>query len=1174
MDFVTKLPRTSSGHYTIWVIVDRLTKSAYFLPMRKDYKIDRLARLYLNEIVARHDVPISIISNHDSRFTLRFWQTMHEALGTKLDMSTAYHLKSDGQSKRTIQNLEDMLRACVLDFRGSWDVHLPLIEFSYNNSYHSSVRCAPFEALYGRKCRSPIMWAEVREGHLIGHELVHETTKKISQIKDRLKAMRDRVVRFSKKGKLALRFVGPFEINERISLVAYRLRLPEELNGVHNTFYVSNLKKCLADLTLQVPLDEIKVDAKLNFMEAPVEILEQEFKKLKQSRISIVKVLKMISEAVLQALADHKRILYGSRSEGVGVKFYVELQLNIVSDNIGSAFMSTSELNNSILWHSRLGHVHFKRMQDMSKDGLIPAFDMDTEKCKTYMLTKINKKPFQIVKRKTDVLELIYSDLCDMHATPSLGNKKFFMTFIDDASWFCYVYLLHSKDEALDKFKVFKTKVELQQGSLIKRLRTDRESEYMDTMYFQSVGIIYETTAPYTPQQNGLSQGFWGEAMAVVRLLDPKLKTSGERGIECIFVGYAEHSKAFRFFVIEPNESVAINSIIKLKDANFDENRFSSVSRPSRRSMVNGTEDFGGSMVPEKVTYEGFKQKSGIDYSDTLALVARISTMILLIAMASIHSLIIHQIDVKITFLNGKLEKEVYMNHPQGFIMHGNENKVCKLIKSLYGLKKAPKQWHQQFDELVLSNGYLLNQANTCVYSKFDEFGKGVIICLYVDDMLIFGIDQFRLTCPRVFIIKVLYKGHREADVIMGIRIEHESNGIEISQFHYIEKVLKKFNYFHFTPVSTPMDTSEKLMLNNVLEGYTNGSWISNAEENSSTSGWVFLLGGGAISWAFKKQTCIIGSTMKYEFVALAVDGKEAECAATLAKAYNQMYNGKSRHLGVRHSMIHELVTIGVVSIEFVRSEQNLADHLTKGLSRDLVIKSVSNSVLKDIHQSDGFSVSLRIPSGSNSSEEVSSADLMTTLMGHVTTSSGHYTIWVIVDQLTKSPHFLPMRNNYKIDRLARLYLNQIVARHGVPISIISNHDSHFTSRFWQTMHEALGSMLGMSTAYHLKTDSQSKHIIQTLEDMLRPCVLDFRGSWDVHLPLIEFSYNNSYHSSVRCAPFEALYGRKCRSPNMWAEVREGHLIGPELVQETTEKISQIKDRLKAARDRQKSYAD
>ncbi|GJV56868.1 putative reverse transcriptase domain-containing protein, partial [Tanacetum coccineum] len=171
MDFVIKLPRASSGHDIIWVFMDRLTKSAHFLPMREDYKMDILARLYLNEIVARHGVPISIILDHDSRFISRFWLSMQEALGTRLDMSTAFHPQTDGQSERTIQTLEDMLRACILDFRGSWDVHLPLVEFSYNNSYHSSVRCALFEALYGRKYRSPIMWAEVGKGQLIGPEL-------------------------------------------------------------------------------------------------------------------------------------------------------------------------------------------------------------------------------------------------------------------------------------------------------------------------------------------------------------------------------------------------------------------------------------------------------------------------------------------------------------------------------------------------------------------------------------------------------------------------------------------------------------------------------------------------------------------------------------------------------------------------------------------------------------------------------------------------------------------------------------------------------------------------------------------------------------------------------------------------------------------------------------------
>ncbi|GJX06341.1 putative reverse transcriptase domain-containing protein [Tanacetum coccineum] len=163
-----------------------------------------------------------------------------------------------------------MLKACILDFEGSWDVHIPLVGFSYNNSYHSSMRCAPFKASYGRKCRSPIMWAEVREGHLIGPELVQETTEKISQIKDRLKDARDRQKSYADKRRKPLEF----------SVGEYVLLKVSLWKGV----------KCLANPTLQVPLDEIQVKAKLNFVEEPVKILEREFKKLKRSRISIVKV--------------------------------------------------------------------------------------------------------------------------------------------------------------------------------------------------------------------------------------------------------------------------------------------------------------------------------------------------------------------------------------------------------------------------------------------------------------------------------------------------------------------------------------------------------------------------------------------------------------------------------------------------------------------------------------------------------------------------------------------------------------------------------------------------------------------------------------------------------------------------------------------------------------------
>ncbi|GKA78129.1 putative reverse transcriptase domain-containing protein [Tanacetum coccineum] len=319
MDFVTKLPKSSQGYDTIWVIVDRLTKSAIFMPMRETDPMDKLARMYLKEVVTKHGIPVSIICDRDPRFASNFWKSLQKALGTSLDMSTAYHPQTDGQSERTIQTLEDMLRACVIDFGNGWVKHLPLVEFSYNNSYHASIKAAPFEALYGRKCRSPVCWAEVGQVQLTGPELVQETTERIIQIKQRIQTARDRqksyadlkrkpmefqvgdkvmlkvspwkgVVRFGKRGKLNPRYVGPFKVLKKVGAVAYKLELPQELSRVHNTFHVSNLKKCYSDDPLVVPLEGLQVDDKLYFIEEPVEIMDREVKQLRQIRVLIVKV--------------------------------------------------------------------------------------------------------------------------------------------------------------------------------------------------------------------------------------------------------------------------------------------------------------------------------------------------------------------------------------------------------------------------------------------------------------------------------------------------------------------------------------------------------------------------------------------------------------------------------------------------------------------------------------------------------------------------------------------------------------------------------------------------------------------------------------------------------------------------------------------------------------------
>ena len=186
MDFVTHLPRTPQGHDAVWVTVDRLTKLVHFRAVRMTFTLERFYRLYIREIVRVHGVPVSIVLDKDPSFTAHFWKSFQKAMGTRLTMSTAFHPRTDGQSERTIQVLQDMLRTCVLDHKGSWEEQFPLVEFAHNNSYQVSIQMAPYEALYGRPCRSPICWTDVGESSITGPDLIRDTSDKVSLIRQRL----------------------------------------------------------------------------------------------------------------------------------------------------------------------------------------------------------------------------------------------------------------------------------------------------------------------------------------------------------------------------------------------------------------------------------------------------------------------------------------------------------------------------------------------------------------------------------------------------------------------------------------------------------------------------------------------------------------------------------------------------------------------------------------------------------------------------------------------------------------------------------------------------------------------------------------------------------------------------------------------------------------------------
>ncbi|CAL1388160.1 unnamed protein product [Linum trigynum] len=772
-------------------------------------------------------------------------------------------------------------------------------------------------------------------------------------------------------------------------------------------------------------------------------------------------------------------------------------KLNVEINKMNSSVYMVCDLN---VWHARLCHVNTRIVKNLSKLGHIPKLSMNEfDKCDFCSQAKITKTPHKSVSRESEPLDLIHSDICELDGTLTRSGKRYFITFIDDCSDYCFVYLMKNKSEALDMFKVFVVEFENQCNRKIKRLRSDRGSEYDSNPFkefYSSHGIIHETTAPYSPEMNGKAErknrtftelvvaimlnsgaasSWWGDilltvcyvlnrlpktnrkespyeilknkppnlsylrtwgCLAYVRIPDPKRIKLASRAYECVFVGYAANSKAYRFYDL--NARTIIESI----DADFFETRFPFKTRNSGGNVLlairdNGTsggvgsedelrrskrarisKDFGDDFTtvftledpkslqealtsvdadfwneavidemesleanktwhltylppgckvlgnkwvlktkrkPDgaierfraRLVVKGYRQRENIDFFDTYSPVSRITSIRVMIALAALNNLVVHQMDVKTAFLNGDLDEEIYMEQPEGFVIPEHASKVCKLDKSLYGLKQAPKQWHEKFDTLVLSHGFKVNESDKCIYCK-SENNTCTIICLYVDDMLIFGtnihvVNEAKAMLKESFEVKDL----GEAKFMLGIQITRTANGYSLDQSSYIEKILKKYNYFDCKPACTPYDASVKLFKNTgdsvrqseyasiigslryaadytrpdiayvvgllgrfnsfpsrehwnaiervmrylkrtanlgihyqrfpaVLEGYSDADWNTLSDDSKATSGYVFNIAGGAVSWKSKKQTILAQSTMESEMIALATASEEA----------------------------------------------------------------------------------------------------------------------------------------------------------------------------------------------------------------------------------------------------------------------------------------------------------
>ncbi|TYK03205.1 pol protein [Cucumis melo var. makuwa] len=284
MDSITGLPRTLRGFTVIWVVVDKLTKSAHFIPGKSTYTASKWAQLYMSEIVRLHGVPLSIVFYRDARFTSKFWKGLQAAMGTRLYFSTTFHPQTDGRTERLNQVLEDMLRACALEFPGSWDSHLHLMKFSYNNSFQATIRMTSFEALYSKCCKSPFCWDEVGEQRLMGSKLVQSTNEAIQKIRSCMQTAQSRQKSYANARRKDLEF----DVRDKLFLKVAPMKgiLRFERRGK-----LSPVLKYVPDPSHVMDYEPLKIDENLSYAEQPIEVLAREVKMLRNREIPLVKAL-------------------------------------------------------------------------------------------------------------------------------------------------------------------------------------------------------------------------------------------------------------------------------------------------------------------------------------------------------------------------------------------------------------------------------------------------------------------------------------------------------------------------------------------------------------------------------------------------------------------------------------------------------------------------------------------------------------------------------------------------------------------------------------------------------------------------------------------------------------------------------------------------------------------
>ncbi|GJR08097.1 putative nucleotidyltransferase, ribonuclease H [Tanacetum coccineum] len=1082
MDFVTGLPTTQKRYDAIWVVVDRLTKSAHFLPIQKNYGISKLAEIFRQEIVRLHGTPTSIVSDRDPKFTSHFWKGLQKAWGTRLKFSTAFHPQTDGQSERTIQTLEDMLRACALEWTGSWDEYLCLVEFAYNNSWHASIKAAPFELLYGRKCRAPICWDEVGERLIEGPELIEITNEKVAVAKEKLKEARSRQKSYADKHRRDLEF----QTGDRVFLKVSPFR------GVKHFRIKGKLSpRFIGSFEILKRIREIQPDMSLS--EEPESILDRQERVMRNKVIPFVKILwknhperEATWETEESMRASYPHFFVRSRGSDFDIPVVFSLIIALLRNKkarlkprrILKGHLGTKTQGGNIL-PTDMEPIHTPVADPSGTAFLLSDDELDKESDEEEVLATED----DMDEDPRDDKEVTTPSQKQDQPEPSHVQESTYDSSILDLKKFDNILPLTER-QLIKYFPASEQqRYEREYGSIC-QLDRENSGEYMER-FTRLASFVGATAGDAQRQARHFKWGLKKWVLDRIVNTDYTICCAGDRAnrrTRVVLTRDRGYDSKRQDFWGHDQRFAGRNGNDRQGQGNYNQRQYRSQSTQdfnqghASGSAVYSTygEDFPqGKQMAEYawdllrllLLQDGFYATTRDQAAKTLGtiignLYIDDRTVFVLFDTGATHSIISTTFAKKLNMTPTPLIERIIISTPMKnhmtvifgnirqpeFVYHGSS--PLKSVKLISAMKART----------LISHG-----CQGFLASVMDFFGE-VYILKYLS-----GVREFADRLVRIEFGIELIPGAES--YLKGRIVWHLLNWKVLK-----EQLQECWRMALFRPSVSPWGARRRSLGSSMVVAIT--KWPRSYTETEV----------GEFSWGLLAITTESFKDLNRKIVSAPIltltSGDRLRLIGSWHFAEKVMTEAHSLNFTIHPRFNHNVQRIWKQYFWWNGMKQDVA------------------TLYPNVYLSPGSKIEHQRASGLLQPLEIPvwkwdeiSMDFVT---GLPTTQKRHDAIWVVVDRLTKSAHFLTHSKNYEI-RSLRLV-------------------------FGKDYRKAWGTRLKFSTTFHPQTDGQLERTIQTLEDMLRACALEWTGSWDEYLCLVEFAYNNSWHASIKATPFELLY--------------------------------------------------